>query len=174
MKSNLLIRTAVGLALLTGAAATPVFADDFYLGGAVIQTYVDDFGLDDDTTGGKLFAGYRFNEYFAVEASYFDFGEFEDRANSLEVDGFGLAAVVSYPITSDLDIFGKIGIQDWDAETRGPIAQGLSTDSDTDAFYGIGVRYSITDSISVQAEAERYEIEDFDLDAASIGITFNF
>lgn len=174
MKSNLFRKIIVGVALIAGATSSPVFAENFYAGASVIQTYVDDFGLDDDTTGGKIYGGYRFNEYFAVEASYFDFGELENRVSSLEIDGFGISAVGSYPVTSKLEIFGKLGVQYWDADARGPIVQGLNDDSDTDAFYGIGVRYSITDSISIQAEAERYEIEDIDLDAASIGVSYKF
>ena len=168
--------TLVSLIALTFATLTlPSHADgNWYAGGALSQTFIDEPGIDDDDTGGKIFGGYRFNDYFAIEGSFYDFGEMNEGGNQLELDGVGLAAVGSIPVSERFSLFGKLGVHAWDAEISGAIASRFSDDSDTDAFYGIGVEYALTDRWDIRGELERYEVDDVDLDVASIGISFNF
>lgn len=171
---NLLIGLA---ALSTVALSAPAQADgQWFIGGSVAQSYVDENGLDDDDTGGKIFGGYQFNKHFSIEGSYYDFGEATQGSNGLELDGFGLAAVGTIPVSAKFSLFGKVGIHDWDADTLGSTNTLISRSSDTDAFYGVGVGvgYSLTDSLSLRGELERYEIDDLDVDVVSVGISFSF
>ena len=177
MNNKFIANSIVGLALATNVAASNAYAvelDDFYLGASAVQTFIDERGLDEDTTGGKVFGGYKINQYFSVEASYYDFDTLEDRNNSLELDGFGLGVVASYPLTSNFSAFAKVGAHDWDVKAGGQFVNALSQDSDTDVFFGIGAKYKLTDALSLHAEAERFEVEDVDLDVASVGFTFDF
>lgn len=163
------------VAISTLSTITPAFADDnFYLGVGVTQAFVDERGLDEDDTGGKVFGGYKFSDYLSIEGAYYDFGEIEDFVNQLEVDGVSLAVVGSLPVNQKISVFGKVGAHDWDAEVRGAFSNQSFNDSDTDAFYGLGVQYDFTNNITVRAEVERYEVEDIDFDTATIGIQFNF
>lgn len=168
--------------LIAGAAAfaaistaTPSFAEsNFYAGIGVSQAFVDEPGLDDEDTGGKIFGGYRFTKFISVEAAYYDFGEIEDQGSSLDVDGISLALVGTWPINDAFSVFGKVGAHDWDAEVSGPFTAQLSDDSDGDVFYGIGAQYNFNERISVRAEIERYEVDDLDYDVATIGLLYNF
>ena len=166
----------IGLIALTSSIfVLPTHAaGNWYLGGAVTQTFVDENGIDDDDTGGKVFGGYRFNDYFAVEASYYDFGKLDEGVNQLDIDGGSLSIIGSIPVAERFSIFGKVGIHDWDVEVSGPVTSRFSDDSDTDAFYGIGVEYALSDLWDIRGEFERYEVDDFDLDVVSIGVSFNF
>jgi OOP family OmpA-OmpF porin len=86
-----------------------------------------------------VFGGFKFNQYIAIEGSYYDFGEIGDRSNQLEIDGIIIVAVGSIHVLPKLSLFGKIGAHDWDADTSRLIASQLNTDSGTDAFFGFGV-----------------------------------
>lgn len=177
MNNNIISHSILGITLASSiffSTANAVEFDDFYTGISVVQTYVDERGFDEDTTGGKIFGGYKINQFFSIEASYYDFDEIESQQSALEIDGVSLSVIASLPATDHLSIFAKAGAHDWDTQARGNITSLLSRDSDTDAFYGIGVKYELTDSLSLQAEAERYEVEEIDLDVASIGFAFNF
>lgn len=163
------------IALATISATNQAIADDqFYVGVSASQAFVDERGLDDDDTGGKIFGGYKLNEYFSIEAAYYDFGEIEDNGSNFEVDGPSLAVIGSLPLTKNFSILAKAGVHDWAVESSSLISAQLSEDSDSDAFYGVGVDYSLTDKWTIRGEVERYEIEDIDLDVASVGVSFNF
>jgi OmpA-OmpF porin, OOP family len=69
-----------GLALLGLLASTTVHAETqrgFYVGAGIGQASIerDDSDFDADDTGFKVFGGYNFNQYFALEATYLDGGE---------------------------------------------------------------------------------------------------
>ena len=162
-------------ALFTMGLSSSAYADSgFYLGGAISQAYVDETGIDDDDTGGKIYGGYKFNDFFAIEANYYDFGEIEDATSELELDGFGIAAVGIIPVSENISLFGKVGIHEWDADAVGSAAALAGDDDGNDAFYGIGIEYDFSERWSVRGEIERYEVEDLDVDVASIGISFRF
>ena len=149
-------------------------AGDWYVGGAVTQAFVDENGLDEDDTGGQVYGGYQFNDYFSLQANYYDFGKIEEGNNQLDVEGFGIAAIGYLPISERFRLLGKIGIHDWDADRFGRVASQITDDSDTDAFYGVGLEYSFTDKLSLRTEVERYEVADFDVDAISVGLRYSF
>ncbi len=176
MKNSILKNSLVGLvALVSSGAAIQTFAQgNWYLGGAVSQSTVDERSLDEDDTAGKIYAGYKFNSFVGIEGSYYDFGEISNNSSQLEIDGFSLAVVGSIPLTSNFSLFGKVGAHDWDADATGSIASQLISDSDTDAFYGVGVNYDINSNWSVRGEVERYEVEDLDIDVISLGVSFGF
>jgi hypothetical protein len=81
------MKTIAALALLLGATAasyaqTPADSQKFYVGVQVGQTRLDreDFDesvvLDDEALAYSLLVGYRFSQYFALEAGYASLGEF--------------------------------------------------------------------------------------------------
>ena len=169
--------------LATTLLVLPIAAqadDTWYVGAGVGLSNVDEFGIDEDDTGFKLLSGYDFNEFFAVEAAYVDLGELEEDSIAggplaeLEVDGFSLAAVGTYPITDIVSIHGKAGVYFWDADILGVIAPQFNDDSDNDIFFGAGISYRFYQRFAVVGEWERYEIDDFDVDLFSIGVSYSF
>jgi len=168
--------TLIALSVIASISMTaPLFAKEgLYIGVVSTQTFVDEHGFDEDDTGGKLFAGYRFNNYIALEGGYYDFGEIGSHNNQVDINGFSLAAIGSLPVSSNLSLFAKVGAHNWDADARGSVADHFSETGDTDAFYGLGVDYVVSENWQVRGEVERYEVEDFDIDSISLGISYNF
>jgi basic amino acid/polyamine antiporter, APA family len=94
---------------------------------------------DDETTPWKILCGYRFNQYFAIEASYIDWGKVTGtiRNNlgqifdvSADQTSLGIAAIGSVPITRQLSIFGKLGRLRTEQETRSVSATSTQADDD--------------------------------------------
>lgn len=194
---------------LTALFAGPTFAQGLsgvpdagpYLGASIGHSkldnetldWLDDIGAstDDTDVSYKLFAGYQFSPYFAVEAGYVDFGSFTakgangaDNANlKLGVEGFTAALVGKLPIQSGFSVYGKLGMIAWDADLslnatiQGQSFRGTGGEDGTDPFYGIGTEY-VVNQIVMRAELERYDIndsgEDFTIDMISGSLGYRF
>jgi hypothetical protein len=177
------------------AAAAPVSAIDngFYVGGSVggssleVRDVNEEFGafsFSDGDTAYKLFAGFRFLNFLAVEAGYVDLGDPNDIIASIEGDelqvqigvkGWDAFAVGMLPI-GPVDLFAKVGVVSWDADIRAVLDDVIDNDSDsgTDAAYGIGVALRLG-GVSLRAEGEQFNIaEADDVYMFSVGATFTF
>ena len=73
---------------------------------------------DDEHFGYKLYAGYEFNRYFALEGGYFDPGRFGYRATTvpagtlagnMRLNGVSLDALVFLPMTERFSAFARLG-----------------------------------------------------------------
>lgn len=135
--------------------ACNAWAGQFYVGGSVghvkadlgpaasassVSVLVQDFGLtgtvsvtqdnrDDTDTGYKIFGGYSFNKYFAMEVFYADFGRMKEDVTAalnvtdgtntlvgtatlgarLDLTGYGVDLVGSYPVADRFSLFAKLG-----------------------------------------------------------------
>ena len=159
----------------------------FYVGGSVGQATFREFcveaptvlACDDKDTAWKLFGGYRFSPFFALEASYVDFGKVQGtlstgsgpRTIPLSQYGFGLAAVGSHAFTPRFSAFGKAGFLMTEQETPAS-ASGTTLREETEFHYGIGARFAFAPAWSVRAEWERTEKTKVDM--LSIGVEFRF
>lgn len=143
--------------------------------------------------GFKLFGGYQFNKYFAIEGGYFDLGKFDYTLSTptgaldadLKVRGLNLDAVAILPFTEDFSAFARVGANYAYTESsfnpRGTISVN-QTNPKEDALnykFGAGLEYAITDAISLRLEAERYRINDTlenngDIDLYSFGLVYKF
>lgn len=208
------MKRLIATAALATLVASPVFAQSYpgvpdagpYLGAGIGHAMLDnstlddldDFGFDtdDNDVSYKLFAGYQFNPYFAVEASYVDFGDFTgdltltDGTNTATVnakasaDGVGVAVIGKLPIQSGFSLYGKLGAIAWDGDVSATgrfngsiVSQERDSADDADPFYGIGAEYVIN-QIVMRAEFERYDLsaggEDFEIDMISGSIGYRF
>lgn len=217
-KNMKLTRTSgtLGLAVLAVFASPIAMADDLDLGwyggvnvgrsaatiddaritsglqaGGLATTSIDD---RDRSTGGKIFGGYQFNKYFALEGGYFDLGRFGFTANTvpagtltgnIRLQGLNLDAVGILPITDKFSAFGRIGAtyaQARDSFSGTGAVNGFNPNpSKRDANYkfGVGVQYAFTDALSMRVEAERYRVNDAvgnrgDVDMLSVGLVYRF
>ena len=110
------------------------------------------FNVDaDDYSAIMLQAGYKFNDYVALEGRYWigltngNWSAFGDTFDS-EVSAWGIYVNPMYPITDSLDIYGLLGYADVDADHAGTILP----DANFDGFsWGIGAAYSFTENVAI-------------------------
>jgi len=204
-KQLLFFALSAALGMSTAQAADT----GFYVGGGLGQSKVSDFsgsdvdaelatlGLtsstrtDDTDTGWKVFAGYRFMKYLAVEGAYTNFGE--ATANSiitapaagtvnttLEADSWTVSALGILPLGDRFSLFARVGVNFWNADISatgiggGGTASASASDDGTDWVYGVGAAYSITKNLSVRGEWERYDFDGSDVDLLSAGVSWKF
>ncbi len=170
-------------------------AGDVYLGATIGNTSVDtDFGdfnldFDDDETSWSAFAGVQANDWFGVEASYNDFGdyglatEFDLTRTTIDANltGYDVMAVLSVP-AGPLRLFGKAGLVFWDVEATavvqppvGPAILISEDDNGNDTAFGGGLEFSLSDSLALRGEIEWFDIEDTEqVWFASVGLTVRF
>jgi len=149
---------------------------------------------DNRDTGYKLFGGYRYNKNVAVEAGYFDLGQFGFTATTapagtltgkIKLKGLNLDAVGTLPLTEKFSALGRLGLNY--AQTRDSfIGTGAATvlnpnPSKNQINYklGAGLQYDFTPSLGMRVEAERYRINDAvgnrgDIDMYSLGLVYRF
>jgi OmpA-OmpF porin, OOP family len=168
---------ALALAAPAGVAAQEGGA---YLGGALGQTRFTEWcdpgttACDDKDSGWKVFGGYRFNRYFALEGSYINWGEVTASVGTVNVAAeqrsFGLAALGSLQLGPRFSVFGKVGMLNTEQETRSP-ARTVQRD-ETELHYGVGASYSLTSNWAVRGEWEN--TEKLKVQMLSIGVEYRF
>ena len=166
--------------------AQPEMAVGVSLGSANIE--IDDSGVNFDANdfGWKIFGVYMFNENWGIEGGYIDLGKPDDAINiagvgsvNVEVDanGFELFGVGSFPVSTNVDLFGKAGVIFWDADLSANVAGTGIDDSDdgTDFALGVGGRWNASDQFSLRGEWEWFNIDDADsVWMLSVGVEFRF
>ena len=181
----LLIAAACGMSSVASAGSD----SGIYIGGSVGTAEVDysdddpDFGnfdidFSDDDNAYKVFAGYNFGLVpmlnLAVEASYINFGKYEDEIanvkSKVELDAVTLSGLVGFNL-GPVGLFGKAGVVNWDGDFKSPF--GNASESGTDPAYGVGAKVQIG-SFAVRAEYEMFDLDNFDVDYYSIGASYTF
>ncbi len=155
---------------------------------------IDSLSEDRRDTGYKAFIGFPFHPNWAVEAGYFDLGNFGFTANttpagtlngSTRIRGLNLDLVGSLPITERWSVLGRVGAAY--AQTRDnfsgtgavTVTDPSPSKRDTNYKYGIGTQYAFTPALSLRLEAERYRIHDAvshrnNVDMVSLGLVYRF
>ncbi len=153
--------------------------------------------MDDDESdiGYKLFGGYQFNRYVALEGGYFDLGKFSFTATTTGPDGTlngdialnGVNAdVVGFlPLGEKLAVTGRVGANyarakaSFSGTGAVTVLDPSPSNRDTGYKFGLGLQYDVTESLGLRAEAERYRIDDTvgnkgDVDLYSAGLVYRF
>ena len=182
MKS-LSIFTAVAIAALTPSIAA---ADGGLLiagsvGSAELSEDFDGFRVDDDSTAYRFTVGWRFNDYFALDAGYQNFGRFDDTVDdagtpvsiSLKADGFTIGGVGSLPISERFSLFARAGAFFWDgdAEINNVTA---ARPEDSNLYYGVGLRVDFKNRLAVTADGSKYDLDGVSSTVLSVGLEYRF
>lgn len=164
------------LALATALAAVvaaPAFAQSegntsgLYLGAGVgrFNVEIDNAeelaqtvqSFDSDDTSWKVFGGWRFLPWLAVELDYIDLGKPEDTLGSgvkisTEVNGFAPYVVGTLPL-GPIELFARAGYYFYDIKVN---AQSIKTvdESDEDFVYGGGVGITLFEHLNARLEYE--------------------
>lgn len=210
------IKTSALLACTVLAAMTSslTLADDagWYIGGNLGQTQADideqriadsllqngfsNTLVNDDSTdrGYKLFGGYQFNRYLALEGGYFNLGEFSFTSTTqplgtfngnIKLHGVNVDVVGFVPFTEKFSAFGRLGVNYAEAKDKFSgtgfvhVLSPNAKERDTNLKVGAGVQYAFNENLAMRLEAERYRVGDAvghkgDVDLLSVGLVYRF
>lgn len=159
-----------------------------YVGGNYGYLRVDgDDEFDDDKDVWQGVIGYRFNQYFALEGGYIDFGDYGNDLANASTDGYTAAIKGMIPIADRIALYGKLG-QIW-SETEYQAGTIMSEDDDDSLFVGGGISFAVTSNLLINAEYVVYDTElnaeqaaddiddvnfETDLKQASLGVEYRF
>ena len=158
---------------------------------------------DNRSTGAKLFVGYRFNRYFAVEGGYAPLGTSSANMSfykgspiltpagtfslEYEMTAAYIDAVGSLPLNEKWSLIGRVGAAYGRTNVSvsgSPLTVVLSSSqaskSTVRAKFGAGVDYNLNPAFTVRAEWELYQLPDplssefFDVNAATLSLLYRF
>lgn len=163
------------LGLGAGSSSAKFNSDDFSLGLPQVAE-----SADTKSTGWKVFAGFRFNEYVAAEVGYVDLGKFKYNYNGggagmagldYTVSGFTLSGIGAFPVSEDFSLFGRVGVFGSSTKLTLGSASGLvgtnlanagitvgssDTADKTTLYFGVGAQYDFTRHLAARVEYENY------------------
>jgi hypothetical protein len=156
-----------------------IVEDAFFSAGAPVLS--GSSTLEDSDTSWSLFGGYRFSQYFGLEASYVDFGTAEYRASGtvnppgpvgsapasyaidFEVTGFTVAAIGAIPLGQMFDLHARLGMlfADTEISERGTIGSVAASDSfsadSRDLHYGVGAGWHLGERWSLSLDWQLFK-----------------
>jgi opacity protein-like surface antigen len=143
--------------------------------------------VDERSFGAKVYAGYQFNKYFALEGGFADFNDVKATVHyttapaprgqscfKAENDAWMLAAMGILPVTDKTSVFAKLGASNWSSKqqvtsvnlnampqliTNPGFPQGHSMTRGVDPYYGLGASYALLDNVALRAEWERFKFD---------------
>ena len=167
--------------------------DGWYAGASIGQTSVDIDGsafqeINDTDTGWKLYMGYRFLRYFALEGAYAALGESSVKSPAISLktevnDTLYLAAVGMLPLGDRFVVFGKVGIFSAETDAVACVLGACANENERQDgwMYGVGLDFFFARQWGVRAEWERFTNVgsdqtpgNKDVDLISVGVIYRF
>jgi OOP family OmpA-OmpF porin len=176
-------RKIVGACVLAAAMTHGVArADDtgFYVGAGFGQASQEFTGFEADDTAFKLFGGWSFNKYFAIEGGYIDGGTQSDSLGLLDADissdGFFVEGLAKLPLGKYVAPYAKFGYVFYDSTTRvsSPGGSFSESESDADFIYGGGLEFKLGENFRLRAEYEEVNLPDSAFDIYTLAATWHF
>ncbi len=153
--------------------------------------------LKDNAEFVELYVGYHLNRNFSFEIGYADFDDVSEvyrldpdirvfvpvnNREDVEFSRMSLSVLVEYPFAEKLSVFGLLGYaySDMDRKISGgvdPSAGGLlesGSDSESDAFWGLGIKYSFNPKYAARLQWTDFGADDLDLEAVRFSLEMNF
>jgi OOP family OmpA-OmpF porin len=141
---------------------------------------IDDAGVDfsDGDNAMKVFAGWHFNRFFAVQADYVDFGESSGAVSpsvsgTSDVQGIAPSIVGTLPI-GPIELFARVGMMFYDVDLN--LGGGrLIDESGEDLVYAAGIGIDVLDRLNLRLEYEEIDIAELDeSDALWLNVAWKF
>jgi OOP family OmpA-OmpF porin len=185
------MRLAPVVALFALVLAPQAVAGQGYVGFGIGQASLEasptdidlDIEFDAEDSGYKLFGGYRFARFLAVEGSYFDMGDIDDSVLGFsfvaDVKGVDACAVARMSAARWLEFYGRAGIAYWDVEATvadDDTGDRITRDDRGSGWtYGIGGALRINRHLALRVEWQVYELEQSDsVSFASLALEIGF
>ncbi|MBB3048874.1 opacity protein-like surface antigen [Litorivivens lipolytica] len=146
----------------------------------------------DDSSNALVFGfGYRATANVGFEIQRVDFGTLDADATSdgsgavwsaggvnseIEVTGLTIGANFIAPVQPGLELYGRLGLLQWDAEvsiTNNSLS-GSGDDDGNDSYYGFGAAFSLSEAVQLTADFTRYDVDGDDFDLIGIGVRIHF
>ena len=141
---------------------------------------VDDVGIDfsDGDNAKKIFAGWRFNRFVAVQADFVDFGEASgfvstSVSGSSDVEGIAPSVVGTLPL-GPVELFGRVGLMFYEVDLN--LTGGRFIDeSGEDLVWSAGLGIDIGERLNLRLEYEEIDIAELDeADALWLNLAWKF
>jgi hypothetical protein len=165
--------------------------DGFYIGAGVgdFSSAVDEIdNLDDVDDGGidfsdsdnarKVFAGWNFNRFVAVQADFVDFGDASgfvstSARGTSDVQGIAPSVVGTLPI-GPIELFGRVGLMFYEVDLN--LTGGRVIDeSGEDLVWAAGLGFDVLDRLNLRLEYEEIDIQELDeADALWLNVAWKF
>jgi len=143
--------------------------------------------------GFKGFGGYQFNKYLGLEGGYTQFNNYTAHSTvsapapdvlayqTSDSNAWALAAVGTLPLTKDIAVFGKLGVDNWKLtsntyvyEADGSFTRTSSIDRGYGPYYGAGASFALMENLVIRGEYERYDLGEANIDFLSAGVVVKF
>ncbi|QNA89152.1 outer membrane beta-barrel protein [Massilia sp. Dwa41.01b] len=176
---------AAAALVIASSSAFAQQAPKFYVGADVTSTKAKD--TDGNETGYGAFAGYKFNENFAIEGglrrladisdTYYDDYYDVDMNEKVKLNQTSIAVIGTLPLSSGFGIYGRLGYNHVKAKYRVTASSGGFSASEADSYsenkvvYGAGLTYSFTPAIVGRLEVQKPVS---DLTTVVAGVSFGF
>jgi len=155
---------------------------------------MDSIQDDDKDVGFRLFGGKKLHRNLAVEAGYFNLGEFGFTANTtpagtligtIKLQGVNVDAVGILPLTGKLSALGRVGLTYTEAKDTfrgtGAVTVNNPNPKESEGNYkvGFGAQYDFTRALGLRGEWERYRVNDAvgnkgDVDLLLLSLVYTF
>lgn len=175
------------LVTLMAALFCPMTAlASFYVGAAIgnswqsatldaDEVFEEVTNLSENSTGWKIFGGFKGQSFFGLEGGYRDLGEIKttvsDHEFSSDTNGWDVEAIGHIEV-SIIDIFAKAGAFFW--KTTSAWSDIAEDESGTSFLWGLGAGVSLG-PVGIRLEWESMEVKSMDnLSMLSLGATLGF
>ena len=125
-------------------------------------TGINNAQVGDSSTTWAIRAGWRFHPYFAVEAGYYELGEydFSGSVGNVGVNGearaesYSLSLVGILPLSEQFEAYGRVGFahSKFKFSANAAIASAFARDTQEEATYGVGARWHFARNWSLFGE----------------------
>ena len=165
--------------------------EGFYLGGGIgdfsaavdeINNLddIDDVGIDfsDGDNATKIFGGWHFNRFFAVQGDFVDFGESSgfvspSASGTSDVQGLAPSIVGTLPI-GPIELFARVGMMFYEVDLNLTGGQ-LVDESGEDLVWSAGLGIDVLDRLNLRLEYEEIDIAELDeADALWLNVAWKF
>lgn len=175
-------KTFFFLSALFSSLTSHAFADGY----VYLATGIADF--DGEETDNSLAMGLGFDviDHLALELNITNFGsvkdmKFNNSTLDMKAETIALAAVGLWDITEEVTVYGKLGLDVWEARLTYPATiygVGTNTEEGVAPYLTFGARYKFTEKLGGMAEYQlhQFEIGDTDIDMSNfmMGIELYF
>lgn len=137
------------------------FKTGLYVGGGLGWGWSD----RSDDWSWKGVAGWRLNQYAAVQTFYADLGDHGAPGviGETGVDTYGAELLLSFPVAQNLAVYGKGGVHQYKIDTR-----------NTSWLAGGGLEYGLGEGWSLRGEWTHYDLDPIDSDDFTLQVVYGF